>query len=111
MALQASVDLIGQHTATGAGSKTSVLGSPKPPGQANFIGSTVRIFQFTGMDGTNSVDIEGSLNGTDWVKWAEGLIDNTAIIVDDGPLYMRSNCTVYNSGTINVYCQTFLTDN
>lgn len=114
MAIKATSEIIGEHVGTGAdpSARTHALGSQKAPGQFNKIGSTKRIFQFIGVAaGSNSVDLEGSLDGgTSWVTWASPITTDTAVIVDDGPVLMRSNVQTYNSGTIQVYCQKFLDD-
>lgn len=113
MTLKASADLIGEHTTTGADPDGRVhkLGAEVGPGAFNRIGSTKRIFQFTGMDGTQSIDLQGSLDGgQNWVTWASPITTNTAVIVDDGPILMRSYCQTLGSGAGKVYAQKFIED-
>ena len=109
MALKATIETIGEFTATGVG-RVSMLGNQRPPGQFNNIGDKLRIFQFTGIAGGTLIDIEGSLDNSNWVKWAEGIDADTAIMIDDGPVYMRANCTTYGSGTAQVLCQKFINE-
>ncbi|HUX79982.1 MAG TPA: hypothetical protein VMW10_09610 [Alphaproteobacteria bacterium] len=112
MAIKATSDLIGEHVATGVDplGRVHKLGSTKAPGEFNKIANTTRIFQFVGVaGGSNSVDLEGSIDGgQNWVTWASPITTDTAVIIDDGPLLMRSNVQTYNSGTIQVYAQKFL---
>lgn len=107
--MKAIVDLIGSHTSTGASSLVHRLGGDSRAGGLGLgIASPTRIIQVSGIAGGSIIKIEGSLDGTNWVTWIANINADNAFIVDDGPVMMRSNCTTYGSGTVEVHFQKFV---
>lgn len=104
--MKAPVDTIGSHTGTGAGSGVSALGDAGTPGQG--IASPIRHFHITGIAGGSIVKLQGSLDNSNWYDWLTNIAADGWFIVPDGPLYMRSNCTTFGSGTVTVKCQKFV---
>ena len=110
MGASAPVDLIGTHTATGASATLHKLGKEGVPGTSSKgIESTVRHIHVTGTF-SGTVKLEGSMDGTDFVDWITGITAPAWYIIPDGPLYIRSNCTAFTSGTITVKAQKFIED-
>jgi hypothetical protein len=111
MAITLITEKIAEHVATGVdtANKTHRLGTGLA-NKADKAANGKRIFQFVGLTaGSNVVDIEASLDGgVNWAVWATGVSTDSFIIFDDGPELVRTNCTTYNSGTIEVFCQKFL---
>jgi len=104
-------ELIGEHTATGPSSIVSTLGSDtKAGGVAKKIADLKRIITIEGIAGGSIVNIEGSVNGSTFFPWVTGVSADGVYIIDDGVLFMRSNCTTYGSGTIQVWMQKYVND-
>jgi len=109
--MKAIIDLIGSHTTTGVSTIEHRLGGDSRAGGLGLgIATPTRIIQVSGIAGGSLIDIEGSLNGTSWIKWITGINADNAFIIDDGPILMRSNCTTYGSGTVEVHIQKFVND-
>lgn len=102
-----AIEEIANHTSTGAGSGVSTLGKVVA-GRSQGSVSPRRIFQISGIAGGSVIKLQGSLDNVVWTDWQTGISADNAYIVDDGPLYMRSNCTTYGSGTVKVKVQTFM---
>ena len=108
--MKASVELIGEHTSTGASDKVHTLGSDsRAGGAAKQIATATRLIAISGING-HVLKIEGSLDGTNYFSWITTVSSDSLYIVDDGPLYMRSNCTTGGSGVASVYMQKFVAD-
>ena len=107
--MKISVEQIASHTATGPGSGVSALGKVVQ-GRSEGALSPRRIFQVSGIAGGSVIKLQGSLDNSVWTDWLTSISADNAYIVDDGPLYRRSNCTTYGSGTVVVKCQTFYVD-
>jgi hypothetical protein len=103
------VETIGEHAATGVdpSSRVSVLGASGSATKGRGTASNVRHIHVTGIAGGSIVKIQGSLDNSSWVDWITGIDANSWYVVPDGPLYMRSNCTTYGSGTVTVKVQKF----
>lgn len=109
--MKAIIDLIGSHTATGPSTLEHRLGGDSKAGGVGLgIATPTRIIQVSGIAGGSVLSIEGSINGTTWVPWITGISADNAYIIDDGPMLMRSNCTTYGSGTVEVHMQKFVND-
>lgn len=98
------------HTGTGASTDVSVLGQDGgSPGRGYDIPD--RHIHVTGVTaGSNTVKIQGSVDGSNWVDWIAAFTADGYYIINDGPMYIRTNCTVYGSGTVSVVVQKFLKD-
>lgn len=106
--MKSPVDIIGVHTATGVGSTVSKLGREGTPAStADEIATPVRLIAVSGtFDAT--IKIEGSLDNTKWFDWITAITTESLFIIEHGPLYLRSNCTVFNSGTATVKVQKYI---
>lgn len=108
--MRSVVQTIGTHTATGvdASGRVSVLGDDgKPAGQG--ASDTRRHIHVTGATaGSSTVKIQGSLDNSNWVDWITGIAADGWYIIEDGPLYIRSNVTTFGSGTVTVKVQKYV---
>jgi len=107
------VETIGTHTATGADSsaRVSKLGADGyPTGIAGKISSLTRIITVTGIAGGSTMKIQASLDNSNWFTWiSESVITaDDEYVITDGPLYIRSYCVAYGSGTVTVKVQKFI---
>lgn len=101
------VETIGSHTGTGASATLSTLG--KPGATVGFgVADPKRHFHVTGIAGGSIVKLQGSMDNSSWVDWLTGIDADGWYTVDSGPLYMRSNCTTFGSGTVTVKAQKFV---
>jgi hypothetical protein len=105
--MKAPVDLIGAHTATGASTTVHELGKSGSPGQASGIALAQRIVTVTGTF-TGTVKLEVSLDNSNYFDLITGITSAQMYVIPDGYRYLRSNCTAYTSGTINVHAQKFV---
>jgi hypothetical protein len=100
------IDLIGEHTATGASTKVHALGRDRS-GKGDGVASLRRIIQVTGIAGGSVIKIQWSLDLSNWKDLIEITADD-GYVLEDGIRYIRSNCTTYGSGTVRVYAQKFV---
>ena len=106
--MKAPVDVIGTHTGTGASTTHHKLGKEGVAGlNTDDIGSTTRLIAITGVF-SGTLKIEGSLDESNWFDWITGVTSPSLYIINDGPLFLRSNCTAYTSGTATVKVQKFI---
>jgi len=105
--LLAPINSIFNSASTGAGSLYE-LGKEGTPGKAAGIGSPQVILQFI-TAGTFTVDVEASLDGTNFFNWVDAFsdTDGDALIIDNAPIYLRINTTAI-SGNLQVLAQKFI---
>jgi hypothetical protein len=111
--MRALTDTIAEHTGTGASTTIHELGSDSSPGavggtSSSGIASTIRHIHVTGIAGGSVVKIEGSMDASNWVDWITSIEADGWFIINDGPRFIRSNCTTHGSGTVTVQAQKFV---
>ena len=107
--MKTPIETIGTHTATGAGARVSKLGAEGPQDGIKIADKT-RIVQISGIAGGTIIKIEASIDNANWADYVTGISADCIKILDDGPLFIRSNCTTYGSGTCTVRVQKFIQD-
>ncbi len=103
--MQIAVETIATHTGTTTGSSFSLAADGKQNGG---IADLTRHFHVTGIAGGSIIKLQGSMDNSNFVDWITGINADGWYIVEDGPLYMRSVCTTFGTGSVVVKQQKFL---
>jgi hypothetical protein len=107
--MKAPVDEIFNSASTGAGD-TYEIGKEGTPGQAAGIAHHVVVLQFIPAS-TFTIDVEYSLDGTNWDAYATGVTDATGsgLELTNAPKYLRINATALG-GNLQVLAQKYIQD-